>query len=74
MTYFERLAQRSREARTLVCVGLDPDYRRTPVDQIAARNRAIIEATAPYAACYKPNIAFYEQWGVPGLQALEETL
>ncbi len=74
MNYFERLAVRSREIGSLVCVGLDPDFKRHRVEDVAAYNRAIIEATAPYAACYKPNIAFYEQWGLPGLQALKETL
>ena len=72
-SYVERLARRSREAHSLVCVGLDPPAS-LPVGEIASRNRAIIEATAPYAACYKPNLAFYEQFGVPGLRALEATL
>lgn len=74
MNYFERLAERSRKVGSLVCVGLDPDARRTPISEVAARNRAIIEATAPYAACYKPNLAFYEQWGIEGFRALEATL
>jgi orotidine 5'-phosphate decarboxylase subfamily 2 len=74
MNYFERLALRSREAGSLLCVGLDPDGRRHKVEEIASYNRRIIEATAPYAACFKPNIAFYEQFGVPGLKALEQTL
>lgn len=72
--FFERVALRSREAGTYVCVGLDPDFRRHAPADIVAYNRAIIEATAPYVACFKPNIAFYEQWGVPGLRALEDTL
>lgn len=74
MTYFERLAERSRAVNSLVCVGLDPDHRRHKVGEIAAYNRAIIGATAPYVACYKPNIAFYEQFGIEGLRALEATL
>lgn len=74
MRFFEQLARRSREIDSLVCVGLDPDFRKHRVEDVAAFNRAIIEATAPYAACYKPNIAFYEQFGVPGLLALESTL
>jgi orotidine 5'-phosphate decarboxylase subfamily 2 len=45
-----------------------------PVEQVAAHNRKVIEATAPFAACYKPNFAFYEQFGIPGLQALQETV
>ena len=72
--FFERLEARSRSAGSLVCVGLDPDYRwHSPAD-VVVYNRAIIEATAPFVACYKPNIAFYEQWGIAGLRALEETL
>lgn len=73
-SYFDRLAARSRAINSLVCVGLDPDFKRHKVGEIAAYNRAVIEATAPYAACYKPNIAFYEQYGLDGLRALEATL
>lgn len=73
MNYFEKLAARSRAAGSVVCVGLDPDYSRHRIEDVAAYNRAIIEATAPYAACFKPNIAFYEQWGIAGLRALEAT-
>lgn len=74
MTFFADLEARSREVDSLVCVGLDPDYKKTPVDRIASFNKAIIAATAPFAACFKPNIAFYEQHGIAGLRALEETL
>jgi len=74
MNYFEKLAARSREVGSVVCVGLDPEFGKHRVEEVAGYNRQIIEATAPYAACYKPNIAFYEQWGVAGLRALEDTL
>ncbi|MEO6044269.1 MAG: orotidine-5'-phosphate decarboxylase [Tepidiformaceae bacterium] len=73
-SYFERLTARSRAVNSLVCVGLDPDFKRHKVSEIAGYNRAIIDATAPYAACFKPNIAFYEQFGLDGLRALEATL
>ena len=74
MKFFEQLEARSREADSIVCVGLDPDFRKHRVEDIAAFNKAIIDTTAEFAACYKPNIAFYEQFGIPGLQALEQTL
>lgn len=74
MTFFSELERRSKAVDSLLCVGLDPDFRKHRVEDIASFNRAIIEATAEYTACYKPNIAFYEQFGLPGLRALEETL
>jgi len=74
MSFFEDLERRSKSVDSLVCVGLDPDFRRHTVGEIADYNRAIIEATAPFVACYKPNIAFYEQHGIEGLRALEQTL
>lgn len=72
--YAERLAARSAEVNSLVCVGLDPDFNRHTAEDVAAYNREIIAATAPFVACYKPNMAFYEQWGIPGLRALQATI
>jgi len=37
-------------------------------------NRAIVDATADLVCAYKPNIAFYEALGLPGLRALETTV
>ena len=37
-------------------------------------NKAIIDATAPYCVAYKPNLAFYECYGVDGTRALEATV
>ncbi|GIW12614.1 MAG: orotidine 5'-phosphate decarboxylase [Tepidiforma sp.] len=73
-TFFERLAARSNAVDSLVCVGLDPDFRRHAVQEVAPFLRDIIAATSEYAACYKPNLAFFEQWGIPGLRALELVL
>ena len=37
-------------------------------------NMAIIDATAPYCVAYKPNLAFYEAYGLEGVAAFEETI
>lgn len=37
-------------------------------------NRAIIDATAPYCVAYKPNLAFYEAYGIGGLVAFKLTV
>ncbi len=73
-TFLEKLDRACEASRSLVCVGLDPEPSRLPVDDVLDFNRAIIEATADLAAAYKPNLSFYEALGIPGLQALEGTL
>ena len=37
-------------------------------------NAMIIDATAPYCVAYKPNLAFYEAYGIDGLMAFEGTV
>lgn len=37
-------------------------------------NRAIVDATAPYCVAYKPNLAFYECYGIDGMRALDATV
>lgn len=75
--YLDRLARRSAAVRTVLCVGIDPDPRNLPlgfsqdlagVERFA---RLLIEAAVPLAAAIKPNLAFFEAWGSPGLAALE---
>lgn len=77
MDFFARLDAVVREKGSALCVGLDPRVAADdpdPKTSIIASNRRLIEATAPFAACYKPNIAFYEAFGPAGLAALEESL
>lgn len=58
--------------RSFLCVGLDSDIKKIPRhllssdDPIFEFNRAIVDATASYAVCYKPNLAFYEDMGEAG--------
>ncbi len=66
--------------KTFLCVGLDTDLKKIPEhllsedDPIFSFNKAIIDATAPYCVAYKPNLAFYEAFGVKGLVAFEKTV
>ena len=43
-------------------------------DPIYEFNRMIIDATAPYCVAYKPNLAFYEAYGVKGMVSFEKTI
>ena len=66
--------------KTFLCVGLDTDINKIPShlkneeDSIFAFNKAIIDATAPYCVAYKPNLAFYECYGLKGMLAFEKTI
>lgn len=74
MGFFDKLERAAQRNGSLLCVGLDPDPAQMPVSDVAAFNRAIIEATAGLVCAYKPNLAFYEALGERGLAALRETL
>ena len=41
---------------------------------ILAFNKAIVDAVADLVPAVKPQIAMYEQYGIPGLMAYEETV
>ena len=43
-------------------------------DALLAWNKAVIAATADLVCCYKPNIAFYEALGRPGMDLLRATI
>lgn len=79
MNYFE-LVEQIRSKKSFLCVGLDTDLKKIPQhllqeeDPIFAFNKAIIDATAPYCVAYKPNLAFYECFGVKGWVAFEKTI
>ncbi|WP_027456153.1 orotidine-5'-phosphate decarboxylase [Xylanibacter brevis] len=76
----QELIQQIKEKQSFLCVGLDTDLKKIPQhllkdeDPIFAFNKAIIEATAPYCVAYKPNLAFYEAFGVKGMISFEKTI
>ena len=76
----QELVANIRRKQSFLCVGLDTDLKKIPEhllkedDPIFAFNKAIIDATAPYCITYKPNLAFYEAFGVKGLMAFEKTV
>lgn len=75
----EQLIEQIKIKRSFLCVGLDTDITKIPEhllgeeDPIFAFNKAIIEATEDLCVAYKPNIAFYESYGVKGWHSLQKT-
>lgn len=76
----QQLIEQIKTKKSFLCVGLDTDLKKVPQhilneeDPIFSFNKAIIDATAPYCVSYKPNLAFYEAFGVRGLISFEKTV
>lgn len=58
----------------MLCVGLDPDPERIEGGAAGALRhcREVVRQTQEHVCCYKPNSAFWEQYGPDGLSALLE--
>lgn len=76
----QQLVSNIKAKNSFLCVGLDTDLKKIPAhllgeeDPLFAFNKAIIDATAPYCVAYKPNLAFYECFGLKGWVAFEKTV
>jgi orotidine-5'-phosphate decarboxylase len=76
--FTEQLVARASGARSWLCIGLDPDPAHIPpaygegIDAARAFLRDIIDATAHAACAFKPNSAFFEQYGWQGFRFLGE--
>ena len=78
--FHERLSAAVSANDSLLCLGLDPDPARFPLQvressdiagAIVAFNAGIIAATADLVCAFKPNLAFYLAHGAAGVAALE---
>ncbi len=76
----QQLIEQIQIKKSFLCVGLDVDLTKIPQhllsteDPIFEFNKAIIDATHDLCVAYKPNIAFFEAYGIKGWQALQKTI
>ena len=76
----EALLEQIKAKKSFLCVGLDVDKElisgelKSQPDSIFLFCKKIIEATAPYCVAYKPNIAFFEAYGLEGWKSLEKVM
>ena len=74
------LSQQIKIKESFLCVGLDIDLSKIPShilnekDPIFVFSKSIIDATHKYAVAYKPNLAFFEAYGIEGWKAFEKTI
>lgn len=76
-TFFSFLSKRVDDSSSLICVGLDPHLNdlASPSASAALTFCAdMVRATSQYAAAFKPNAAFFEQFGTQGWAALKELM
>lgn len=75
-----QLIEQIRLKKSFLAIGLDVDLNKIPKhlleteDPIFEFNKAIIDATHHLCVAYKPNIAFFEAYGLTGWKALEKTI
>jgi orotidine 5'-phosphate decarboxylase subfamily 2 len=71
-SYLDKLRAASASRDSLLCVGLDPEPQRIGGGLAGAVDfcRRLVDATSDLACCYKPNAAFWEQYGPRGWQGL----
>ncbi|MDC3259697.1 orotidine-5'-phosphate decarboxylase [Flavobacteriaceae bacterium] len=76
----EQLVEQIKKKQSFLCVGLDIDLDKIPPhlkkedDPIFSFAKAIIDSTNEYAVAYKPNLAFFESYGVKGWQAFQKIM
>jgi len=76
-TFFSFLEKRVYDCSSLLCIGLDPHV--ADLQEPSAAGALdfclnLVKKTAPYAAAFKPNAAFFEQFGSRGWSALKQVI
>jgi orotidine-5'-phosphate decarboxylase len=72
MNFMEALRRRWDDANSLVCVGLDPEPSKFPGkfakddDAVFGFCRDIVDATAEFVCCFKPQVAHFAALGAEG--------
>lgn len=80
MLFHDKLIKATKKNNSLLCVGLDSDIEKLPYHIKKKRNplfffnKKIIDATHDLVCTFKPNIAFYEAYGIDGLKQLKLTI
>jgi len=76
----QQLTTQIFKKKSFLCIGLDVELEKIPKhllnesDPVFEFNKAVIDATHHLCVAYKPNIAFYEAYGIKGWKSLEKTI
>ncbi|MEM0360799.1 MAG: hypothetical protein QXK06_05705 [Candidatus Diapherotrites archaeon] len=81
MNYCEFLEKSARERKSIACVGIDPVLEKIPIKGNAVQETLLLfyggildafESEQEWPAAFKPNYAFFAQYGFEGLKALQK--
>lgn len=78
--YIEQLRQTAKKNKSILCMGMDPEIEKIPFKEDSVRKTLvtfyfnILQKVHNHIGAVKPNIAFYEQYGFEGLEALREII
>ncbi|NQV36775.1 MAG: orotidine-5'-phosphate decarboxylase [Candidatus Marinimicrobia bacterium] len=78
-SFTSRLKERIESSQSWLCVGLDitPEgmgQKDASFGDVKQHAKMVIDATKDLAAAYKPNLAFFERWGIAGFEWLIEVI
>ena len=87
MNAIDKLIEKIKQTNNPTVIGLDPRYEMLPkcvtdkysrdlngvAKAIVEFNKALIDSTCDIIPAIKPQIAFYEMYGIPGMEAFRET-
>jgi orotidine-5'-phosphate decarboxylase len=81
MNFHDKIHKICEKNNSLLCVGLDIDLEKIPnyllknsSSPLIDFNHKIIDETTDLVCAYKLNMAFYEQFGIEGIQLLTDTI
>ena len=76
ISFVDKLKNNISEKNSNLCIGLDIDKKYfdndVSIDELMDYSLMVVDATKDLAAAYKPNLAFFEEWGSKGFYWLEE--
>ncbi len=76
ISFKEKLHNTIKEKNSNLCVGIDIDRKyfddNVTIEELKDYSFKVVASTRDVAAAYKPNLAFFEEWGSKGFLWLEE--
>ena len=78
LSFNNKLKKSIQDKNSNLCIGIDIDKKHfspnVSLQELKDHSLKVIDSTRECAAAYKPNLAFFEEWGSEGFVWLEELI